>query len=88
MAQAPRDENQVTVALGSYNGTTLPLKADHTTGYMKIKIIPGTFSPPVVTSSVALHDENSVHSLLGSYNGTPKPLLGTNGTHYLRVILS
>jgi hypothetical protein len=88
MAQAGRDGNQVASALGSYNGGTVKLKADHTTGYLKIKITPATLAPPVVTSSLAGIDGNSVKTALGTYNGAPKALLGQNGTGYLRVILS
>jgi hypothetical protein len=88
MTNALRDENQVTSALGSYAGTPVRLKTDHVTGYLKVKIYPRTFAPPVVSSTVADRDENQVSASLGSYNGTPKPLLVTHADSYLRVILS
>lgn len=80
MAQSPRDENLVTVKSGSYNGVTMPLKADGVTGRLKAKLIPSTHTPPVPTNTNAVKDENSVSGALGSYNGTVKPLFAdSNG---------
>lgn len=87
MGQAARDQNQVTTALGSFNGVATPLKVEHATGYLKVSLFNGTLNPPVVTPDEAQRDENQVTSALGSFNGTPKPLLVANSTGYLRVSL-
>ena len=88
MAQSPRDENQVAVASGSFNGVTTSLKADHATGYLKVILYPTTLVAPSVSNPNAVHDENSVHGALGSFSGAVKPLLATNANGYLRIVNS
>ena len=87
MAQASRDNNEVTAALGSFNGTPTALKVEHATGYLKVTIIPGTLSAPTINIQRAKHDDNNVHSDTGSYLGTVKPLLTQNSTGYLRAVI-
>lgn len=88
MAQSSRDQNQVAVTSGSFNGVTMPLKADHATGYLKVILYPTTLAAPAVSNPNAVHDSNSVRGALGSYNGAVKPLLATNANGYLRIVNS
>lgn len=86
MAQANRDSNQVTAALGSFNGVPTQLKVEHATGYLKAVIYNQVLAAPSVTPSVSEKDDNQVSSALGSFNGTPKPLMVTNADGYLRAV--
>lgn len=83
---ATRDANQVTVAMGSYNGVATPLKVEHATGYLKISSASATLNAPVVMPTVAERDGNQVASALGTYNGSPKPLFVRNSNGYLRIV--
>ena len=87
VAIAPRDDNQVVVAMGSYNGTAVPLKIDHATGYLKAVITNSTLSAPTYNPTIAGRDDNQVHTALGMYNGLPKALLIQNSTGLLRAVI-
>lgn len=87
MADAARDANQVTAKLGSYNGTTVALKVEHATGYLKASVFDGTLSAPSVTPSFAARDGNNVPTALGTYNGAVKPLLIQHSSGKLRAVI-
>ena len=88
MAQANRDENQVTTALGSYNGSPIALLADHATGYLKAVISVGTLSAPSIPLTTDVRDEYQVHSVMGTYNGSPITLMADHATGYLKAVIS
>ncbi len=81
---AIRDENQVNATLGS----PMRLKADHTTGYMKVKFVRGTLAIPSATRTTSPRDDNNITSVSGSYNGVPKQLMADHDTGCLKVIIS
>ena len=83
---AVRDSNDIPSLLGAYNGATIRLKADHATGYLKVKVIPATISAPTVVPTEAVKDNSNVSSLLGAYNGAVKPLFASHSGKYLRVV--
>lgn len=87
MANAARDANQVTAALGTYNGATVALKVEHATGYLKASILNSSLSAPSVAPTKAAHDANSVPTALGTYNGAVKPLLIQHASGYLRAVI-
>jgi hypothetical protein len=86
MADAVRDDNQVTARLGSFGGVPTRLKVEHATGYLKVALNTVAFVAPTIDIERAKHDENSVASSLG-YDGTVvKPLLVETTNGYLRVV--
>lgn len=88
MANAVKDANSVSSMLATYNGSTVQVKCEHVTGYIKAKIIGTTLSAPTVDDDVSQKDANSVSSILGDYNGTPKTLKVTHADGYLRAVIA
>lgn len=83
---AVKDASGVSSLLGAYSGRTMRLKADHATGYLKVKIIRSSLSAPSVVPATAEKDDSGVSSMLGSYNGAIKPLFASHAGGYLRVV--
>lgn len=87
MANAPRDENQVAVALGSFGGTPKTLMIENATGYLKVVFLDQALSATSVAPTVAARDENGVHTACGQFNGAAKPILIENSSGYVRAVL-
>ncbi len=87
MAEAERDQNHVTTALGydSSGDTTLPLEVDSVTNYLLIHVI--TASPAVTSATAVKRDENWKPTYYGisSTDSTTLVPIRTDSNGYLLV---
>lgn len=86
MSDAPRDANQVTARMGSFNGVPVPIKVEHATGFLKLSASLASFSAPVVSTNLAKHDDNCVPSETGYTGSAVKPILVQHSSGRLRVV--